>query len=202
MNSQNKKEFIKQTALNLFAKNGFEGTTVREIAKQANVNLAMISYYFSSKEHLLEEIINEKLNDIKIRDTEIKKTKSAEESLKNVIKLLLQKTIKNQAFFNLLHSELSVKQRVLTADIYYKVKEHNDAIIKMIIDQGIKEKFFKRNSDAEIISIFILGPYINFVLNKRYYKEKLKLTTEEEFQNYINTSLIETITTSAINLLK
>jgi AcrR family transcriptional regulator len=202
MNSQNKKELIKQTALKLFASNGFEATPVREIAKQANVNLAMISYYFSSKEHLLEEIISEKLNDIKIRDTEIKKTKSAEESLKNVIKLLLQKTIKNQAFFNLLHSELSVKQRVLTADIYYKVKEHNDAIIKMIIDHGIKEKFFKRNSDAEIISIFILGPYINFVLNKRYYKEKLKLTTEEEFENYINTSLLKTITTSAINLLK
>lgn len=202
MNSQNKKEFIKQTALNLFAKNGFEGTTVREIAKQAKVNLAMISYYFSSKEHLLEEIINEKLSEIKILNTEIINAKSTEDSLKNIIKLLLQKRIKNQDFFNLLHSELSIQQRVLTGDIYYKIKEHNDAIINEIIDRGIKENIFERNATIDIISIFILGPYINFVLNKKYYMEKLQLTTEEEFENYINTSLVKTITISTINFLK
>jgi len=37
--------------------NGFDGTSVRDIAQKAGVNLAMISYYFGSKEKLLEALI-------------------------------------------------------------------------------------------------------------------------------------------------
>src|ERR1044072_8371651 len=40
----------------LFAANGFEGTSVRDIAQEAGVNVAMISYYFGSKETLLEAL--------------------------------------------------------------------------------------------------------------------------------------------------
>ena len=41
---------ILQVAEQLFAEEGFDGTSVRDIAKKANVNIAMISYYFGSKE--------------------------------------------------------------------------------------------------------------------------------------------------------
>lgn len=41
----------------LFATNGFEGTSVRKIAADAEVNLAAINYHFSSKENLLKEIL-------------------------------------------------------------------------------------------------------------------------------------------------
>ena len=36
--------------MNLFGQKGFDGTSVREIAAGADVNLAMINYYFGSKE--------------------------------------------------------------------------------------------------------------------------------------------------------
>ena len=35
------------------AQNGFEDTSVREISKKANINVAMISYYFGSKEKMM-----------------------------------------------------------------------------------------------------------------------------------------------------
>jgi len=38
----------------LFADKGFHGTSVRDIAQEADVNIAMISYYFGSKDKLLE----------------------------------------------------------------------------------------------------------------------------------------------------
>ncbi|HNP53387.1 MAG TPA: TetR family transcriptional regulator [Ferruginibacter sp.] len=47
-----KRQHIIENAEILFADKGFEGTSVRDIAKQAGVNLAMISYYFGSKEKL------------------------------------------------------------------------------------------------------------------------------------------------------
>lgn len=50
------KEKILAVANDLFAKNGFDGTSIREIAKEAGVNLAAISYHFGNKEHLYKEI--------------------------------------------------------------------------------------------------------------------------------------------------
>ncbi|HNO01068.1 MAG TPA: TetR family transcriptional regulator, partial [Chitinophagaceae bacterium] len=37
----------------LFAEKGYNGTSVRDIAEKAGINLAMVSYYFGSKEKLL-----------------------------------------------------------------------------------------------------------------------------------------------------
>ena len=45
---------IMEAAEQLFAEKGFSGTSVRDIADSAQVNLAMISYYFGSKEGLME----------------------------------------------------------------------------------------------------------------------------------------------------
>ena len=43
-----------EAAEELFAEKGFSGTSVRDIADAADVNVAMISYYFGSKEKMLE----------------------------------------------------------------------------------------------------------------------------------------------------
>ena len=44
----------------LFSQKGFDGTSVRDIAEAAGINTAMISYYFGSKEKLMEEIFERK----------------------------------------------------------------------------------------------------------------------------------------------
>ena len=43
------KERILKVATELFAKKGYAGTSIRDIAKCANVNLSMISYYLTIK---------------------------------------------------------------------------------------------------------------------------------------------------------
>lgn len=52
--SRTAKEAIVDAAIFLFNANGFDGTSVREIAKKAKVNPANISYYFDNKHGLLE----------------------------------------------------------------------------------------------------------------------------------------------------
>lgn len=51
------KEKIMGAARILFATQGYEGTSVREIAKSAEVNVASVNYYFNSKENLFLEIL-------------------------------------------------------------------------------------------------------------------------------------------------
>ena len=50
---------IKEAARQVFLARGYEGTTVRQIAETAGVNLAMINYYFRSKEQLFKSIYAE-----------------------------------------------------------------------------------------------------------------------------------------------
>jgi len=58
-------EKIKQAAKELFLEKGFEGAKTRDITKKANVNLALINYYFWGKEQLFKIILEELFNDFR-----------------------------------------------------------------------------------------------------------------------------------------
>lgn len=59
------KSQILATALELFSQNGFEKTSIREIAKTANISLGLLYNYFKGKDELLGAILKEGIEDIK-----------------------------------------------------------------------------------------------------------------------------------------
>lgn len=52
---------IKDAAHKVFMKKGFAATRTRDIAEESGINLALLNYYFRSKEKLFELIMMEKL---------------------------------------------------------------------------------------------------------------------------------------------
>lgn len=60
-----KKDLILQETLNLIDEEGFDGISVRKIAKKANVNVALINYYFGSKDKLLNNAFQVFLSPLK-----------------------------------------------------------------------------------------------------------------------------------------
>ena len=52
--SEQTRTLILETALRLFQENGYDGTTMRAIAKEAGVSVGNAYYYFASKEHLVQ----------------------------------------------------------------------------------------------------------------------------------------------------
>ena len=50
---------IIEAARKLFVRKGLKGTTVRDIAAESGVNVAMVNYYFRSKEKLFDTIFEE-----------------------------------------------------------------------------------------------------------------------------------------------
>ena len=56
--SSETKSKIMDAARILFADHGFEGTSIREIAKVAEVNVASINYHFSNKDNLFTSILH------------------------------------------------------------------------------------------------------------------------------------------------
>ncbi len=55
------RERIIETAENLFAENGFDSTTLRELTEEAKVNLASVNYHFGSKEGLSRELMERRI---------------------------------------------------------------------------------------------------------------------------------------------
>jgi len=54
-------EKIKDAASRVFTKKGYAATRTRDIAEEAGLNLALLNYYFRSKEKLFEVVMTEKL---------------------------------------------------------------------------------------------------------------------------------------------
>lgn len=57
--NDNSEERILAAAVKLFAQKGFEGASIREICKEANANICMISYYWGGKQELYNGIIED-----------------------------------------------------------------------------------------------------------------------------------------------
>ncbi len=54
-------EKIKEAARKVFTQKGYAATRTRDIAEEAGINLALLNYYFRSKEKLFEIVILEKM---------------------------------------------------------------------------------------------------------------------------------------------
>lgn len=59
-----KRNLIMNVALEQFANNGYHGTTINQIARQAGISKGLMYNYFASKETLLAEIIRRSVNDV------------------------------------------------------------------------------------------------------------------------------------------
>lgn len=65
---------VLDTAAQLFASLGFEGTTTQAIAKAANINEALIFRHFKSKAALYDAILNNKISEYEIKLSKFAKT--------------------------------------------------------------------------------------------------------------------------------
>ena len=190
-----------QVAEKLFAEKGFDGTSIREISKQANINVAMVSYYFGSKEKLLEAIMLYRTNDLKVQLEHLFEQKLTPiEKMEKYISLYIQKINSNKEIYKILNFEISSNKRTMDLQSFIAVKKGNLATLTKIIEEGQNQNIFKKDIRIALLSTTIIGTYIHFNNNKIYYKEILALDTDEKFNNYIQTDLIDHIT-QTINAL-
>ena len=191
MNEFNEKQVeILQAAEKLFAEEGFDGTSIRNIAKEANVNIAMISYYFGSKEKLLDALIFYRTSGLRIElENLIHEEISPIEKIYRITDLYISRMKQNQCVYRILHFELSIKKRVLDLKNYTQVKKKNLAFLQTIIRQGHEQGIFRKDINVPLIPTTILGTYFHFQMNRPFYEELLDLQTDEAFDNYIKTDL-------------
>lgn len=181
---------ILQVAERLFADKGFDGTSIRDIAKQAKINIAMVSYYFGSKELLLESLVVFRVSDIILQlDILIQEDLNPLEKINKLIELYINRINDNRCMYQILHFEFSSKKRKLNLQAFTELKKNNLKSMEAIILEGQEKGIFKQGIIIELLPSTILGPYFHFNLNRIYYQELLHLDTEEKYNTYIKTTL-------------
>src|SRR5258708_31811845 len=110
-----KREHILVAAEELFGEKGFDGTSVRDIAQKAGVNLAMISYYFGSKEKLLEYLIEFRAGYAYGILEELNKDQSLSpwDKIDRLVEFYVDMGLNNLRFHNLMYQEsISVRTKM------------------------------------------------------------------------------------------
>lgn len=185
---------ILQVAEQLFAEEGFDGTSIRDIAKMANINIAMISYYFGSKEKLLEAIVLNRIADMRLQLESIyNEILPPFEKVDKLIELYISRINKNRCIYQIIHFEFSTKKRDLNFDSFTEMKRSNLETFKNIIKEGQDAGEFQKDINVDLLPPIIMGTYFQFHMNKPLYQTILNLTSEEAYDNYINTTLTQHI---------
>jgi AcrR family transcriptional regulator len=163
-----KKEHIINKAVELFAEKGFEGTSIRELAAKAEVNVAMVNYYFGSKEKLFEAMVQHKAAYMKgVLEELIKNTSLTEiEKLDRIVEIYVNKIFTNRLFHRVIHLEMMLHQRESLQDSIINIISPNSIAIKSIIESGIKKGVF-RKVDPPLLLASLFGTFNQVLLSRK-----------------------------------
>jgi AcrR family transcriptional regulator len=180
------REKILKVATKLFAKYGFAGTSMDEIAERVGIRKASLYHHFSSKQEIYEELIERvfaeiiKIFQVSFSSGDI--LKDAENFISKIMNFILQ----NEDYVKILLRELldenlPVKQFAL---------EYVPKILSFgseILERGRKEGIFKENVDPIQLSITLTGaiiiyfvfrpviePFIKYPFSKKAIAERVK----------------------------
>ena len=193
MDYSEKQVQIIEAAEKLFAAKGFNGTSVRDIADTAGVNLAMISYYFGSKEKLFEAMFAYRSEFFKLQLESMLQNKELEpmEKMEQLIDQYVIRLTNQQCFHRIMvREQMMNNNEFITAQIH-GLKIRNQALIRQLIQEGQRKGHFKKNIDIPLLMMTMIGTVSQMVTTQHFYREinDLQSLSDEEFQKHIKKKL-------------
>ena len=162
-----KREHIMEHAITLFADKGFEGTSIRDLAQVAGVNVAMVNYYFGSKEKLVEAILEKKSSYMKDRIEELEANTNLSEldKIDALIEDYVNRILNGASFHKFLYKELMDTKRDVIHTFLNNSFARNTRNFSAIIQKGIDKKVF-REVDPILTVTSIIGSISQVVVSK------------------------------------
>lgn len=180
----NMREKMVEAATILFTNKGFDGTSVREIAKKAGGNVSLISYYFGGKQGLLEALMTDYLEGY-LAILELTVKKKHDNAFSKVMEmadqsLLYMKDNHLQARFALREMTLdSTLIREVTTTYLMKEKYLYSIVLKKGMQEGVFNKL-PLNWTIMQFRGMVMMPF----LHQQYVREVFQLHPHET--NFIN----------------
>jgi AcrR family transcriptional regulator len=193
MELNDKQVQIIDAAEKLFAEKGFAGTSVRDIAEAAGVNLAMISYYFGSKEKLMEAMFLHRGQYVKLQLQSILHNHllTPLQKVEKLIDEYIERIFQKQCFHKVMIREQMADSTGFIANQIVQLKKTNQELFKQLIQEGQKKGDFKKGIDISFLVMTLVGTTSQLVTTQRYYREihNLQSLSGEEFEKHIKKKL-------------
>ena len=188
-------EKIIAAARKLFTQKGFSATKTRDIAEEAGINLALLNYYFRSKQNLFQIIIEEKFDQLFgvinpiLSNSEI----SLEEKIETLVTNYTNMLLGNDDLPLFVLSEIKTNEFLIK-----RVRQNAEILSNPVIEKQLKERGFTTTGFNFIMNVMSLTlfPFMSkplFVTSG--------LIKEEEFVHFI-TERKKDIPTWVMNTLK
>jgi len=179
---------ILEAAEKLFASHGFHATSVRDIAHEADVNIAMISYYFGSKEKLIEAIFLKRIIAWKLTLTETLNNSSLsyKERFENLVDTYVNRIMTNPCF-NLMMMRAQIQADIAVNDLIHENKKEVYEVIKAFIHEGQEHGVFNRDIDILMMVNTLVGT-TNHVMSTRHHFQRmseLEHLSDKELEEYL-----------------
>jgi AcrR family transcriptional regulator len=184
---------IISTAETLFSDKGYDGTSVRDIADHAHVNVAMISYYFGSKEKLMQAIFEQRTETLSTQiETLLKDDKiTAFEKIEIVIDDYVSRAVKKHKFFKLMICEQMLEKNITINHLLKRLKTKNLELISKLIHDGQQKKVFKKGIDVALLMNTLMGTSMQTFTNADFYRQHYGMEDKstEDYHGFLQKKL-------------
>ena len=154
-----KKDHILDAAERVFAEYGYEGASTRQISGEAGVNMAMLNYYFGSKEGVFLAIFERRISTFQAVLLGIGADESinAWEKLEKYLDSYIDRVISNNCFHVMLYREISKSKKTDLTDQITAIIMKNVTVFQNILANGVKSGEFSKDIDQELLVATLFG---------------------------------------------
>ncbi len=197
-----KKDYILDVAERIFSEKGFDGASTRLISGEAGVNMAMLNYYFGSKEGLFLAIFERKISSFQniMQSLGNDSSMNSWDKIQTYVEMYGEKVVKNNCFQKLLYREMGMSRG---SDLSFKLRDmlmKNVAELDKILHEGIANGEFKKDIDIPMVIATLFGTK-SYILNTPLISSAL-LGYDIQDDKMIETNLKPQLKSYMKNLLK
>ena len=146
---------ILDAAVRVFARSGYHGARVGDIAEEAGVAHGLLYHYFSSKEEVLQTVFSENWGELLERFRAVEAAdEPADEKLAGIAKILLRTWRNDPALVTVMVREVARSQQ-----LQGQVEDVREAfaIVQRVIEEGQSAGAFRADLDARLTSWIVYG---------------------------------------------
>ncbi|RKR81090.1 TetR family transcriptional regulator [Mucilaginibacter gracilis] len=161
-----KKDHILDISEKVFSELGYDGASTRLISGEAGVNMAMLNYYFGSKEGLYLAVFERKISAFRtlLQNIGNDDSISSWDKMERCIDNYVERIITNSCFQKLINREMSLAKKSGVTEKMTAILMGNVLEFKKIIQEGIDSGLFHQDIDHEFTILTIFGTK-NYIIN-------------------------------------
>lgn len=158
-----KEEQILNAAEAIFLEYGYDKASTRLITKKADVNIALLHYYFRDKQSLFNMMVIKRINFLRNQIHHPVDNEDPTENLLNTIEHHLDLIFDNQLFYRLMVTELMRRNRKEIVGLIESFFKKIEIQISEIIKHGMEINIF-RKVNKEVIVKNIIGLFLEVII--------------------------------------